>query len=73
MTNSTDFDTLLDAIDWDTPTSLPTENHLYQSAIDKNPALYKFITTAAELIPDHEHWLRFTQALDRFEKSRGRP
>jgi hypothetical protein len=67
------IDPILDAIDWDTPTGLLTEDRDYLSAADQNPALYEFITAAAELIPNAGQWRRFTKAFHRYEMIRGRP
>jgi hypothetical protein len=66
-------DPILDAIDWDTPTGLLTEDRDCLSTADQNPALYEFITAAAELIPNARQWRRFTEAFHQYEMIRGRP
>ncbi len=73
MKTLTEIDPILDAIDWDAPTGFPTEDRYYESTADKNPALYDFITTAAEIIPDEKDWHRFATALGQYEKLLGRP
>jgi hypothetical protein len=61
------FDAILDAIDWDAPTGLPTEDQTQLPTADANPALYEFITRMAELIPDPRQWQEFTEAFGRYE------
>jgi hypothetical protein len=72
MLAAADIDPILDAIDWDAPTSLPTEDRHRPSTADANPALYEFIAAAAELIADPDDWRRFADAFNRYDQSRGR-
>ena len=71
MLAASDIDPILDAIDWDAPTGLPTEDRHRPSTADANPALYEFIAAAAELI-DPDDWRRFADAFNRYDQSRGR-
>jgi hypothetical protein len=71
MITTTETDALLDAIDWDTPTSSRVQT-IEEPAVAKDSALYEFISTAAELIKDDEEWKLFTAAFDHYERSRGR-
>jgi hypothetical protein len=75
MTTTAELDLELDAIDWDAPTGFPSQQHYEQcntSSADRDPELYNFVSTAAELIEDHGDWQRFTKAFDQYERSRGR-
>jgi hypothetical protein len=66
--------TEIDAIDWDMPTTLPIEKRYYQhqatSVEDRNPALYNFISAAAESIEDESEWKVFTDNLSEYEGGR---
>ena len=72
MLAAADIDPILDAIDWDVPTGLPTEDRHRPSTAEANPALYEFIAAAAELIADPGDWCRFADAFNRYDQSRGR-
>jgi hypothetical protein len=69
MTTTEEFDAILDAIDWDAPTGLPTENYIHSSAADSSPALYEFITQMAETIQDPQQWRQFTSAFRKYENA----
>jgi hypothetical protein len=71
MIATTETDALLDAINWDAPTSSRVQP-IEEPAVDKDPALYEFISTAAELIKDDEEWRLFTAAFNQYERSRRR-
>ncbi len=69
MTTIKEFNAILDAIDWDAPTGFPTENQIYSSAADSNPALYEFITQMAETIQDPQQWRQFMSAFRQYESA----
>ena len=72
MRNTQLLDLELDAIDWETPTGFPPEEHDNRTAADRHPDLYEFIGEMAQLIPEEEAWNRFAAAFDRYQEHLGR-
>ena len=70
MTNTTNIDQIVDAIDWDAAAIRrpydPTEP---STAADLDPDLYDFVWQAASCIPDPQDWLRFQKALAQYQTS----
>jgi hypothetical protein len=60
----------LDTIDWSAPTR--ALDRPAETAADRDPALFQFISTMADLITDDENWHAFCVAFDHYEKSKGR-
>jgi hypothetical protein len=70
MTTTTDFDLIVDAIDWDTPAiGRPSDPTDLANAADRDPDLYDFVSQAAACIPDPQDWLRFKKALAQYQAS----
>ena len=70
MTNTTNIDQIVDAIDWDAAaTSRPSDPTDLSAAADRDPDLYDFVSQAAACIPDPQDWLRFKKSLAQYQAS----
>ena len=70
MTTTTDFDLIVDAIDWDAAvTSRPSNPTDPSNAAERDPDLYDFVSQAAACIPDPQDWMRFKKALAQYQSS----
>jgi hypothetical protein len=70
MITSTSVIDELDAIDWNAPAQ--ALDRPSDSAADRDPALFEFISTMAELIPGDDDWHAFRVAFAQYEKNKGR-
>jgi hypothetical protein len=68
MTNTTNIDIIVDAIDWDAAIDRPSDPDP-STAADRDPDLYDFVSQAAACIPDPQDWLRFKKALAQYQAS----